>query len=145
MKKLLGAISLLSFIFLSSGNSFAMEAVDSENHMSESAEEKAEDMNMEKSEHEAVKTKAHIKYQNMIKMAESEYKRAIMKAAKTKNPKKAIMQAKTILEKSKKNAEALYQKEKGMGMKSAKKKVVSKEKGMGMKTVEKKIIPMMKK
>ena len=44
MKKLLGAISLLSFIFLSSGNSFAMEAVDSENHMSESAEEKAEDM-----------------------------------------------------------------------------------------------------
>ncbi|MBI4272686.1 hypothetical protein HY621_02435 [Candidatus Uhrbacteria bacterium] len=145
MRKLLGAISFLSLILLSSGSLYAMEASDSENHMPESVEEKAEDMNMEKSEHEAVKTKAHMKYQNAMKMAESEYKLTIMKAAKTKNPKKVMMQAKTILEKSKKSAEAMYQKEKGMGMKTAKKKVVSKEKGMGMKTEKKKIAPMMKK
>lgn len=117
--KILGVISITSFVFLSSGALYAMEETQSEEHMVEAGEKKAEDMDMEKSVHETVKTKAHMKYQAALKKAESTYKRALSTAVKNKNPKKSMMQAKNAFDKTKKDAEMMYQKEKEMGMKGA--------------------------
>lgn len=127
MKKFLVSIAILSLTAIPLAGAYAMEESLGEEHMSSSTEQKAEDMGMEKSEHEDAKSKAHMKYKDTLKKAESTYKKALAKAAKMKSPKKAMMQAKDTFKKAKKDAEMMYQKDKKTGMEGAKKKAAPKK------------------